>query len=177
VANCHKLPGELFGRELAPVPELHRSLAAMLALIREMSPTCHILFTVSPVRHLRDGLVENQRSKAHLLTAVHQVVDGKQVHYFPSYELLMDELRDYRFYDRDLTHPSPQAVDFVWERFVDSWVDPAALPVMDRVAAVRKQLGHLCRDGEAAEIQASREAVIKKAEALVAQYPFMNFDL
>lgn len=177
VANCHKLPGGLFARELTPVPGLVQSLEGIVSLILGMNSRSHILFTVSPVRHLRDGLVENQRSKAHLLAATHQVVDGRQVHYFPSYELLMDDLRDYRFYDRDLVHPSPQAVDYVWERFVETWVDPAARPLMERVAAVRKQLGHRSMDGGAPEGMATREAALKKAEALASEYPFMQFDL
>jgi len=177
VANCHKLPQELFSRELTPVPDLVRSLESTVAMIRGINHRIHILFTVSPVRHIRDGLVENQRSKAHLLSAVHQVVDQAQVHYFPAYELLMDELRDYRFYDRDLIHPTEQAVDFVWEKFRDSWVDPGAIPVMKRVEAIRKQLAHRKLNGEPDADFTPGETLVQRVESLKADYPFIHFDL
>jgi hypothetical protein len=177
VANCHKLPQQQFRRELTPVVELIHSLSHTLAVIRENNPECQILLTVSPVRHVRDGLVENQRSKAHLLAAVHQVVEGVNIHYFPAYELLMDELRDYRFYKRDLIHPTEQAVDFVWEKFMEAWVDPGAIPVMDRVAGIRKQLAH--RNIHAAESLgvAASESLKQKVEALSAEFPFIHFEV
>ncbi len=142
VANCHKLPAREFERELSPPEVLEASLARMLQALRRENPEVTCLLTVSPVRHLRDGLVENQRSKAHLITAVHRLVEEGHAGYFPSYEIFMDELRDYRFYGRDLVHPSEVAVDFVWERFGAAWIAPGARPVMDRVAAVRKGLAH-----------------------------------
>lgn len=177
VANCHKLPQQQFRRELSPVEELIHSLENTLAAIREINPGCQILLTVSPVRHVRDGLVENQRSKAHLIAAVHHVARGGSIHYFPAYELLMDELRDYRFYKRDLIHPTEQAVDFVWEKFIEAWVDPVAIPVMKRVEAIRKQMAH--RDARATESSGvDTNAFLKeKAEALSAEYPFIQFDL
>lgn len=177
VANCHKLPQEQFARELTPVSGLIRSLESMVSLIRGINSKTHILFTVSPIRHLRDGLVENQRSKAHLLSAVHELVDGQYIHYFPAYELLMDELRDYRFYDRDMTHPTEQAVDFVWDKFKESWLEPTELKVMRRVEAIRKQLGHRVLHEESPSGIASRKALIEKAKSLSAEYPFIHFDL
>ena len=177
VANCHKLPQQQFRRELTPVAGLIRSLARTVAVIREINPECQILMTVSPVRHVRDGLVENQRSKAHLIAAVHQIVEGANIHYFPAYELLMDELRDYRFYKRDLIHPTEQAVDFVWEKFMEAWVDPGAIPLMKRVDAIRKQMAH--RDVRATKPfrVAANESLKQKAEALSAEYPFIHFDI
>jgi len=177
VANCHKLPQQQFRRELSPVAELVDSLGDTLAAVRGINPGCQVLLTVSPVRHVRDGLVENQCSKAHLIAAVHQVVRGANNHYFPSYELLMDELRDYRFYKRDLIHPTEQAVDFVWEKFMEAWVDPGAIPVMKRVGAIRKQMAH--RDVRATESSgADTNTLLKeKAAILSAEYPFMQFDL
>ncbi len=177
VANCHKLPQQQFHRELTPVAELIHSLSHTLAVIRGNNPECKILLTVSPVRHVRDGLVENQRSKAHLIAAVHHVVDNANIHYFPAYELLMDELRDYRFYKRDLIHPTEQAVDFVWEKFMEAWVNPGAIPVMKRVDAIRKQMAH--RDVRATDpfgVDAN-EPLKQKAAALSADYPFIQFDL
>lgn len=177
VANCHKLPQEQFTRELTSVSDLIRSLQSLTSLIREINSEIQMVFTVSPVRHLRDGLVANQRSKAHLLAAVHEVVDSQQIHYFPAYELLMDELRDYRFYDRDLTHPSEQAVDFVWEKFSDSWIDASALPIMGQVESIQKQLAHRPLTGEYRSGTAPREVLLQKVNTLKAEFPFIQFDL
>ncbi len=176
-ANCHKLPQKEFRRELTPVSELIRSLESTVSMVQEINNSCHILFTVSPVRHIRDGLVENQRSKAHLLTAVHEVVDANRIHYFPAYELLMDDLRDYRFYNRDLIHPSEQAVDYVWEKFMDSWIDQEALPVMQRVTSIRKQLGHRVLNQGSDSVSESGDALRQKANELKEEYPFIHFDL
>jgi len=91
-------------------------------LIRKVSPNCHFIFTVSPVRHIKDGFVENQRSKAHLITALQSIMNSKlgMAKYFPSYEIVMDELRDYRFYEKDMLHPNAIALDYIWERFCES---------------------------------------------------------
>ena len=176
-ANCHKLPQDLFRRELTPVAELTDALRDTLAVLRKSNPECHVLLTVSPVRHLRDGLVENQRSKAHLLAAVHQVVNSEDTHYFPAYELLMDELRDYRFYKTDLIHPSEQAVDFVWEKFMQAWVAPQAIPVMKRVSAIRTQLAHREFSTDTQAGVAAKESLKQKMLGLMADYPFIHFDL
>ena len=177
VANCHKMPQQEFRRELTPVAELIQSLESMVALVKAINSACHILFTVSPVRHIRDGLVENQRSKAHLLTAVHEVVDTKRIHYFPAYELLMDDLRDYRFYNRDLIHPSEQAVDYVWEKFMESWIDPEAVLIMQRVASIRKQLAHRVLNPDSEQGIDIGDRLRQKANELKKEYPFIHFDL
>jgi len=131
VANCHKLPESSFSRRRLSVEEI---VAAWQPIIARY-PEKHWLFTVSPIRHIRDGLHENQLSKATLLQAVEelikcsneqineQMVNGKMVnlHYFPSYEIMLDELRDYRFYADDLVHPSSLAVEYIWERFADTF--------------------------------------------------------
>ncbi|MEJ2585185.1 MAG: GSCFA domain-containing protein [Robiginitalea sp.] len=124
VANCHKQPSGEFERDLSAPSALEESLSRTLTLLRSYQKDMTCLLTVSPVRHIRDGLVENQRSKAHLITAVQALVQRGEADYFPSYELFMDELRDYRYYDRDLIHPTPAAVDYVWERFEQAWIDP-----------------------------------------------------
>lgn len=124
VGNCHKLPESSFTRRRLSVEEI----VAAWQPILERYPNKHWLFTVSPIRHIRDGLHENQLSKATLLQAVEQIVDGKwtngKSHYFPSYEIMLDELRDYRFYADDLVHPSSLAVRYIWERFADTFCTP-----------------------------------------------------
>ena len=121
VGNCHKLPENCFTRRRLTVEEIVAAWKPILA----QYPDKHWLFTVSPIRHIRDGLHENQLSKATLLQAVEQMVNGKwtngKVHYFESFEIMLDELRDYRFYADDLVHPSSLAVNYIWERFVDTF--------------------------------------------------------
>lgn len=116
VANCHKMPEQWFTRRRLTVDEIVRTWM----LITARYPDKHWLFTVSPIRHIRDGLHENQLSKATLLMAVEQLNHA----YFPSYEIMLDELRDYRFYADDLVHPSQMAVEYIWERFIEAYCTP-----------------------------------------------------
>lgn len=129
VANCHKLPVDRFTRRRLTEEEI----VAAWQPILERYPDKHWIFTVSPIRHIKDGLHENQLSKATLLMAIEQLLDNRQSivpcqssnrHYFPSYEILLDELRDYRFYADDLVHPSSLAVNYIWERFADTFCTP-----------------------------------------------------
>ena len=177
VANCHKLPSEEFDRELSTPTAIEESLSGILALLRSYQKDLTCLLTVSPVRHIRDGLVENQRSKAHLITAVQALVEQGEAAYFPSYELFMDELRDYRFYDRDLIHPSGAAVDYVWERFVQAWMEPHALAVMDEVGTIRKGLAHRPLYGDSEEHRRFRESLRSRIQHLQGRYPHMDFGI
>ena len=174
-ANCHKLPAGNFRRELSTPESLKESLSRILDLLRSLRSDMNCLLTVSPVRHIRDGLVENQRSKAHLITAVQDLVQNGAAEYFPSYEVFMDELRDYRFYDQDLIHPSSAAVDYVWERFEQAWVDPEARPVMKEVAAIRKGLAHRPLHGNTPEHQKFRESLHLQIQRLQNRFPHMDF--
>ena len=175
VGNCHKLPGGNFERELSTPEALKESLSRILALLRSHRRDMTCLLTVSPVRHIRDGLVENQRSKAHLITAVQDLVQKGGSEYFPSYELFMDELRDYRFYDQDLIHPSGAAVDYVWERFEQAWIDPGARAVMDEVAKIRKGLAHRPLHGSSPQYQKFRESLQIEIHKLQDRFPHMDF--
>lgn len=121
VANCHKLPEAAFTRRLLSVEEI---VATWLPIIQAY-PDKHWLFTVSPIRHLRDGLHANQISKGILLQAIDRLVELTDATYFPSYEILIDELRDYRFYAEDLCHPSAQAIEYIWERLADTFFSDA----------------------------------------------------
>ncbi len=139
VSNCHKLSARQFDREFLSVEDSAECLAKML----QNHPEKQFVFTVSPLRHLKDGLHENQLSKAALLLAVDQVCKQfENAHYFPAYEILLDELRDYRFYKEDMVHPTEQAVRYIWERFVDFAVDPKEKPAMKAAAELQKMLRH-----------------------------------
>ncbi|MEL6636485.1 MAG: GSCFA domain-containing protein [Bacteroidota bacterium] len=134
VANCHKLPQAHFERRSASPTEIAEALRGALELLWEKHPTTQVVLTVSPVRHLRDGLVDNQRSKARLVLATEQVLTSEaRVHYFPAYEMLLDDLRDYRFYARDYCHPSPEAIDYVWERFQQAYCSETTRTLLQRI--------------------------------------------
>ena len=143
VANCHKIPQKQFIKELLSVEDISESLQAIISLVREVNPNIKIVFTVSPVRHLKDGFVENSQSKAHLISAVQGVVDPRQQqYYFPSYELQMDELRDYRFYAEDMIHPNELAIDYIWERFKTVWFTDQAIATSEEILKIQKGLAH-----------------------------------
>lgn len=181
VANCHKMPQKEFTKELLSVDEIAQSLAQIISLVGEANPSAQLIFTVSPVRHLKDGFVENQRSKAHLIAAVHTVLDkqsGQQPvvsHYFPSYEIMMDELRDYRFYADDLLHPSPMAIEYIWEKFAASWVSPEAFPVMAEVDAIRRAQSHRPFNPDADSHRKFVQATTEKIAALQFRFPHIAF--
>ena len=172
VANCHKVPQNEFSKELLTVSEIQKSLENSVRNIQAINKNAQFIFTVSPVRHLKDGFVENQRSKAHLLAAIHQIGETS---YFPSYELMMDELRDYRFYAKDMIHPNEIAIDYIWDKFVEMWILPIAHPIMDKVAAVQKGLKHRPFNIESEQHQQFLKSLEKKIMYLQQQYSFMNF--
>ena len=139
VSNCHKLSANQFEREFLSVEESVRCLSEIVA----QHPEKQFVFTVSPLRHLKDGLHGNQLSKAALLLAVDKVCQRfDNAHYFPAYEIVMDELRDYRFYKEDMVHPTEQAVRYIWERFVDFAVDPKEKLALHAAVEVRQMLQH-----------------------------------
>lgn len=143
VANCHKVPQKKFLKELLPADEITASLEAIITLIRDINPKVNFIFTVSPVRHLKDGFVENQRSKAHLISAIHEIIEPrKRIFYFPSYEILMDELRDYRFYAEDMIHPNSNAINYIWDKFAENWIAESATQTLKKVASIQKRLQH-----------------------------------
>lgn len=125
VANCHKLPTQMFERRRMTVEEIVSLWQPLLQELEAYYPNLKVLFTVSPIRHLADGAHGNQLSKSTLLLAVDQLVDERKAFYFPSYEIVLDELRDYRYFDEKMTHPTPLAVDVVWERFQRATMVPA----------------------------------------------------
>lgn len=139
VSNCHKLPASQFERQFLSVEQ---SILCLSEIVKQQ-PDKQFIFTVSPLRHLKDGLHENQLSKAALLLAVDQVCkDFGNAYYFPAYEIMMDELRDYRFYREDMIHPTEQAVRYIWERFVDFAIDSSEKPAMKAAAELRQMLQH-----------------------------------
>jgi hypothetical protein len=143
VANCHKMPQKQFAKELLSAEAIGKSLGNIISLLKSQNPEIHIIFTVSPVRHIKDGFVENQWSKSNLISASHQILQDQPVaDYFPSYEIMMDELRDYRFYAEDMLHPNQVAIDYIWERFSQTCISAEALSVMEEIGNIQKGLAH-----------------------------------
>jgi lysophospholipase L1-like esterase len=146
VANCHKVPQKQFTKELLDVNVIGNSLKNILSLIGELNNEATVIFTVSPVRHIKDGFTENQWSKANLISALHQTLNAEHHtlndSYFPSYEIMMDELRDYRFYAEDMIHPNQVAIDYIWERFAESWISNEAQQTMKLADNIQRSLLH-----------------------------------
>lgn len=143
VANCHKHPGDLFTKKLLGIDEVTSSLMRSVQLLKSSRPNIRFLFTVSPVRHLKDGFHENQLSKSILLLAIQAVVESaSDVYYFPSYEFMMDDLRDYRFYNPDMVHPSDMAVQYIWEAFQKTYMPPDTIALIDQLEKLWQAAKH-----------------------------------
>ena len=176
VANCHKIPQSEFNKELLSVAEIIQCLHHCIQLITAINPEVHIIFTVSPVRHQKDGFVENTRSKSHLLTALHETLSiFKNASYFPSYEIVMDELRDYRFYSEDMLHPNTTAIQYIWERFVETWIDEGALYFMEQIMDIQKGIAHQPFHPESEEHQQFLHKLELKKAALQRELAFLHF--
>ncbi|MSP84593.1 MAG: GSCFA domain-containing protein [Flavobacteriaceae bacterium] len=144
VANCYKLPQNQFNKEILSVATIEKCIQNTIDLIEKVNPKCIIIFTVSPVRHIKDGFEKNQRSKSNLISALHSIFDIRDTtkRYFPSYEIMMDELRDYRFYSEDMLHPTKVAIDYIWEYFSESAISDKAFSTMQEVETIQKGLLH-----------------------------------
>jgi len=137
VSNCHKLPAKEFKRSMVSSCEIFDEYILLINELRKINPTVKIILTLSPVRHLKDGFAENMHSKANLLVAIHQLVDFcENVIYFPAYEIMMDDLRDYRFYNDDLIHLNETAINYIWERFREVFIDKKETTIMKMVAEI-----------------------------------------
>ena len=148
----------------------------MITLIKSVNPKVNIIFTVSPVRHLKDGFVENMQSKAQLLTAIHQVTDKRsQLYYFPSYEIMMDDLRDYRFYNSDMVHPNETAVNYIWEQFKNVWIDENAASIMKEIDSIQKGLAHKPFNPNSEQHQQFLITLQEKINILQNKFPSINF--
>ncbi len=177
VANCHKLPGRYFERKRLGVEPITEAIEPMLRAWKEQNPDLQVVLSVSPVRHTRDGLIENQRSKATLLLAAEVLCrDMDFVHYFPAYELMMDDLRDYRFYQADLTHPNEVAIEYIWHFFQHSFLEDNTRALMPLIRDVLQAARHRPFQPHAASHQVFLRKQLQQIEQLTAQYPFLNFE-
>ena len=165
VANCHKVPQKHFEKRLLSVEEIVGGFASVKAQIEALNPNVKFMLTVSPVRHIKEGLPQNNLSKSTLRLACHQLTEAfDNVSYFPAYELMMDDLRDYRFYESDLIHPNEQAREYIWERFGESWFNEATGLFVNEWAKVKAALAHKAFSAESEEHQAFLRSTLKKLE-------------
>ena len=143
VANCHKMPSAIFAKRMATVAEMVDSFKALHKALETINPALQIILTVSPVRHIKDTLSLNSVSKSALRLACHELSEQfTQVDYFPAYEIMMDDLRDYRFYETDMIHPSEVAEDYIWEKFCEKYFEPSTLQFFNEWTEIRKALAH-----------------------------------
>ena len=176
VANCHKVPQAAFLKEILSVETIEKYINDTIDLIQKINPDCTIIFTVSPVRHIKDGFVENQQGKAHLIAALHSSnFQLPTFSYFPSYEIMMDELRDYRFYAEDMLHPNQVAIDYIWERFSETTISGESYSIMDEVHSIQNGLKHRPFDPSAESHIKFKEKLGEKITKLVSQYSFIKF--
>jgi len=175
VANCHKIPQKKFLKEIFTIDKISESLEAIVSLIKSINANVSVLFTVSPVRHLKDGFLENQRSKSHLLAAIHEILKQPDVCYFPSYEIMMDELRDYRFYAEDMLHPNKIAINYIWNKFFKTWISVDAEKTMQEVETIQKGLQHRSFNPKSKQHQQFLEKLEEKINILQKKHPFILF--
>lgn len=175
VNNCHQLSANNFVRERLTVAEIVAAGRAAIGGLQAQQPDLQVWFTLSPVRHLKDGPQENQLSKAILLLAIEELVaELPQAYYFPAYELLLDELRDYRFYARDMAHPNTLAVDYIWARFEEVCLLAAEAPLRRRVERLRQAAAHRPINAQSKAHQQFVQQQIKKIEHLASEYPILD---
>lgn len=175
VANCHKAPAAFFEKILLPTKEITSSVLSTLTALEEFNPDLKIIFTISPVKHVKDGVIENNRSKARLIDAVHCVVDKKPgAFYFPSYELVTDVLRDYRFYKTDFVHPNEEAVNFVFKKFCENLLDESSKNIMAEINKILDAANHKPFLKESVAHQKFIAAQLNNIEKIEIDYPFIN---
>jgi hypothetical protein len=176
VANCHKLPSGDFTRRLLEPGEIAERYDQMLMALKKINPRARVIFSVSPVRHLKDGAVNNQLSKSILLLAIHRLMKKhSSISYFPAYEIFMDELRDYRFYAADMLHPSETGSEYVWERFCDSWLDEPSKKTMAGVTAILKAVAHRPKQIDLPNLKKFSENLLKQIDQLTLSNPNLDF--
>ncbi len=176
VANCHKIPQKEFNKELSSVEEIVACTNRIITAIKSINSNISVITTVSPVRHIKDGFVENTRSKAHLIAAIHKVIEtNSNVHYFPAFEIVMDELRDYRFYKEDMLHPNETAISIIWEKFSEVWIHPETKALQKKITVVQAGLEHKPFNPQSKAHLRFLQELQKKINAIKIQFPQIKF--
>jgi hypothetical protein len=167
VSNCHKLPAREFTHRLLSVEEI----VALNFQLSSFNPQLSTLFTISPVRYMGEGAHHGQLNKATLLLATNQICKSTGADYFPSYEIMMDELRDYRFYATDMIHPSEVAVDYIFERFTETYLTDEAIRTAEEVRKIKKSLSHRPLHPDSEEYEKFKQKLSQQIDAIAKKYP------
>ena len=176
VANCHKMPAINFQKKLMSVAEEWTRWQTLILALKAVNPELHLIFTVSPVRHKKDGLVENNQSKARLIELVHRLVESIDAQYFPAYEIVIDELRDYRFFKEDRVHPTDEAVSYVWKRFEETYFSASTQELAKNVRQIHLARAHKSLHPESAESVHHEQATDARMKELMARHPEVHFE-
>lgn len=143
IANCQKMPAKNFSRELMSVKNLKKDFVELTQKLNNFNPSLNIILTVSPVRHLKDGIALNALSKSLLRVLCHELESqNDSINYYPAYEIMMDDLRDYRFYEQDMIHPSAQAIDYIWDHFSTSFMSKDSLSFLEKWNKIANAMSH-----------------------------------
>lgn len=177
VANCHKVSQKQFIKELLTIHQIDESIENIISLVHSVNPNCKFIFTVSPVRHIKDGFIENTLSKAHLISAIHKIINHHPLPntYFPAYEIMMDELRDYRFYGEDMLHPNQTAIDYIWIQFFQNYISESEFGLMNDICSIQKGLNHQPFNPNTESHQKFIDGLTQKMQLIKNQYPFIKF--
>ena len=177
VANCHKAPAQNFTKHLNTIEEIISAFDSVIHQLFHFNSKLKIIFTISPVRHLRDGVVDNNRSKARLIEAVHHLVNKfDKLYYFPAYELVIDVLRDYRFYDVDLAHPNYAATQFVLEKFSESCFDQSTRDLMEEIKKIAIAKKHKPFNPQSSLHKKFLQQQLEKTKRILQTHPYLNFE-
>ncbi|MEE4198634.1 MAG: GSCFA domain-containing protein [Bacteroidales bacterium] len=177
VSNCHKIPSREFERFKLGVEDIFVEWAKLINRLNQLNNNLKIIFTVSPVRHWKDGAVQNQLSKSTLILAIHQLIKiFKNVEYFPSYEIMMDDLRDYRFYASDLLHPSDVAIEYIWDFFSGKYFDDTTQQILMDIHKVLQAKNHRPLHSGTEQHKKFIQSQIKRINQLSKDYPFIDFN-
>ena len=177
VANCHKVPTDKFDKKLLSLDDVVTALQQMVDKLTALNTTVKIIFTISPVRHLRDGFIENNRSKATLIQAVHSMAEKQEnIFYFPAYELVIDDLRDYRFYAEDMVHPNYAATNYVWDKFVATCIDEPSQKLMREINIINAAKSHKPFNPASLQHKSFLQNNLERVNQLSKLYPHINFE-
>jgi hypothetical protein len=176
VANCHKIPQKEFQKQLLDVPDIVSALENSIEKIKTVNKNIRIIFTVSPVRYIKNNLMENALSKARLIVAAHELIRRiENSGYFPAYEIMTDDLRDYRFYNEDMIHPSSLAIDYIWDTFSQTFFDPETIHLNALVEEIVTARNHRLKNPFSAESKRFKEEQLKKIQKIQTDYPHIEF--
>jgi len=177
VANCHKIPAKQFLKRLLKVEEIVAAYTSLIKNVKSSNADVQIVFTVSPVRHTKDGLWENNLSKSVLHLSIKQLTEKfDNCSYFPAYEIVMDELRDYRFFNDDLVHPTPLAINYVWEKFTVSYFSKETIALMGNIQKIKQAATHKPFDFNSEKHQQFIKNQLTIIQELTIQFPHFNFE-